>query len=68
MVTMLRLLRLLRVLKLVKSLPDLQLIVDALVQGLASIGYIGIILMMVFYLFAILGMELFEENDPWHFG
>jgi voltage-gated sodium channel len=68
MVTMLRLLRLLRVLKLVKSLPDLQLIVDALVQGLASIGYIGIILMMVFYLFAILGMTLFKDNDPWHFG
>jgi len=44
------------------------LIVDALVQGLASIGYIGVILLLVFYLFAILGMTLFKENDPWHFG
>ena len=68
MITMLRLLRLLRVLKLVKSLPQLQLIVDALVQGLASIGYIGVILVLVFYVFAILGMTLFRKNDPWHFG
>jgi len=67
-ITMLRLLRLLRVLKLVKSLPQLQLIVDALVQGLASIGYIGVILVLVFYVFAILGMTLFKKNDPWHFG
>ena len=68
LVTMLRLLRLLRVLKLLKSLPQLAIIVNALIMGLSSIGFIGVILMMVFYLFAILGMILFKENDPWHFG
>jgi len=68
LITMLRLLRLLRVLKLVKSLPELQVIVTALVNGLASIGYIATILMMFFYIFGILGMLLFKDNDPWHFG
>jgi voltage-gated sodium channel len=68
LLTMLRLLRLLRVLKLVKSLPQLQVIVTALIMGLNSIGYIAIILFMFFYMFGILGMFLFEDNDPWHFG
>ena len=65
---MLRLLRLLRVLKLVKAFPQLQVIVNALGMGLSSIGFIGIILVLVFYMLAILGMMLFKENDPWHFG
>ena len=68
LVTMLRLLRLLRVLKLLKSVPKLAIIVNALVMGLSSIGFIGVILLLVFYVFAILGMMLFKENDPWHFG
>jgi len=61
LVTMLRLLRLLRVLKLLKAFPQLAIIVNALIMGLSSIGYIGVILMMVFYLFSILGMILFKE-------
>merc|ERR1711865_106417 len=68
MLTMLRLLRLLRVIKLIKSLPQLQVIVVALLKGFKSIIYIGMILMLVFYMFAVLGMILFEKNDPWHFG
>tara|TARA_B110000305_G_C19343014_1_gene590145 strand:+ start:662 stop:991 length:330 start_codon:yes stop_codon:yes gene_type:complete len=43
-------------------------IVNALLMGLTSIGFIGIILVLVFYMFAILGMILFKDNDPWHFG
>mmetsp|Transcript_14306 Transcript_14306/g.29405 ORF Transcript_14306/g.29405 Transcript_14306/m.29405 type:complete len:927 (+) Transcript_14306:101-2881(+) len=68
MMQMLRLLRLLRVLKLVKAFPQLQVIVNALMMGLSSIGFIGIILLLVFYMCAILGMMLFAENDPLHFG
>eukprot|EP00939_MAST-03C_sp_MAST-3C-sp1_P002002 g2002.t1 len=67
-VTMLRLLRLLRVLKLVRALPELQVIVEALMNGVKSIYYIGIIMFLFFYVFGILGMILFRDNDPWHFG
>ena len=45
-----------------------QVIVNALIMGLGSIGYIGVILVLVFYVFAILGMIFFKDNDPWHFG
>jgi len=37
--TVFRLLRLLRVLKLIKSLPQLSVIVDALIMGIGSIGF-----------------------------
>ena len=67
-VTMLRLLRLLRVLKLVKRLPQLAVIINALLNGLVSIAYVGLVLLLFFYVFAIVGMMLFEVNDPWHFG
>ncbi len=67
-VTMLRLLRLLRVLKLVKRLPQLAVIINALLNGMVSIAYVGLVLMLFFYVFAIIGMLLFQANDPWHFG
>ena len=66
--TVLRLLRLLRVLKMVKRFPQLQVIVNALIMGLGSIAYIALILFFFFYLFAIIGVNTFGENDPWHFG
>jgi hypothetical protein len=31
-------------------------------------GYIGLMLFVVFYFFAIFGGILFADNDPWHFG
>jgi voltage-gated sodium channel len=67
MLTMLRLLRLLRVLKLVRAFPQLQVIVSALMKGVGSIGYIGLILMLCFYVFGIIGNVLFANNDPYHF-
>ena len=68
LVVILRLLRLLRVLKLIKSLPQLAVIVNALLMGLTSIGFISLILILFFYLFAILGIMLFRDNDDFHFG
>lgn len=67
-VNVLRLLRLIRVLKLLKSLPKLQVIVIALLMAVNSIIYIGAITLLIYYMFAILGIILFQENDPWHFG
>ena len=33
-----------------------------------SIGYIMLLLLLVFYLYAIAGIMAFRDNDPWHFG
>uniref|UniRef100_A0A061S3A6 Ion transport protein n=1 Tax=Tetraselmis sp. GSL018 TaxID=582737 RepID=A0A061S3A6_9CHLO len=68
MVTVIRLFRLLRVLKLVKALPELQIIVMGLLSSLSSIFYVALLLMLVFYLYGIMCVSFFRDNDPVHFG
>jgi len=36
--------------------------------GLNSFAYIGMLLIIVFYVYAILGLYIFGQNDPAHFG
>lgn len=67
-IMVLRLVRILRVLKLLKAFPELGVIVDALIMGLSSIGYIAILMVLTYYMFGILALTFFEENDPFHFG
>lgn len=67
-VTALRLIRLLRVLKLVRALPKLRLLVMGLLQSMSSIAYIGLLLGMLFYLYAVVGVSMFGGNDPVHMG
>jgi voltage-gated sodium channel len=67
-IAMLRLLRLLRVLKLAKQLPQLRVIIEALISGFGSITFVFIILFIWFYIFAIIGVMLFSKNDPGHMG
>jgi voltage-gated sodium channel len=66
--TVLRLLRLLRVLRLVRSLPRLQVLVGALLKSLPSMGYVGLFLVMHFYVYGVAAVFLFGQNDPVHFG
>eukprot|EP01047_Picozoa_sp_COSAG01_P027939 COSAG01_NODE_1861_length_9039_cov_6.964094_10_plen_728_part_00 len=68
MVAVLRLLRLLRVLKLFKALPQLQIILSGLAQGMSSIGYIALLLILMFYVMGIVAIMFFRVNDPVHFG
>lgn len=63
-----RLARVLRTLRLVSVIPRLQIIVSSLLKGLPSMGYVGILLLMLFYVYAVMGVFLFRENDPFHFG
>ncbi len=64
----LRLLRLLRVLKLVRALPRLRILVTALLKSIPSMGYVAILLFMVFYVYACAAVFIFGANDPVHFG
>jgi voltage-gated sodium channel len=67
-VAVLRLLRLLRVLRLVRALPRLQVLVSALFKSIPSMGYVGLLLLLHFYLFGVAASFLFAENDPIHFS
>ncbi len=67
-IAILRLLRLLRVLKLIKALPKLQMLVGALLKSIPSMGYVSILLLLLFYIYAVAGVFFFGENDPIHFS
>lgn len=64
----LRLLRILRVLRLVTALPKLQMLVGALLRSIPSISYVGVLMFILFYIYAVLGVMQFGQNDPVHFG
>lgn len=64
----LRLFRLLRVLRLLSAVPKLQLLVNALLKSLPSMLYVTILLLLLFYVYAVAGVLLFAKNDPVHFG
>ena len=64
----LRLIRLLRVLKLVRALPKLRILVMGLVASLSSIMYIGILLMLLIYFYAVVAVTFMGSNDPVNFG
>lgn len=64
----LRLARTLRLLRLVTALPKLQLLVGALIKSLSSMGYVALLLGLIFYIYAITGIHLFRSHAPEHFG
>ena len=63
----LRLARIMRALRLMTAMPQLQLIVGALIKSIPSMVYVGILLALNFYVYAVMGVFLFGENDPIHF-
>jgi len=63
-----RMARLLRVLRLFTALPRLQILVNALLRSIPSLGYVGILLLLHFYIYAVMGTFLFQQNDPMRFG
>ncbi|MDX2226518.1 MAG: ion transporter [Verrucomicrobiae bacterium] len=67
-IAVLRLARLLRVLRLITVLPRLQMLVGALLHSIPSMGYVGLMLLLHFYMFAVMGVFFFGKIDPASFG
>lgn len=67
-VTVLRLARILRVFRIISVLPKLQILVNALIKSIPSMGYVVVLLSIVFYIYAVAGSFLFAKTDPVHFG
>jgi voltage-gated sodium channel len=63
-----RMARLLRALRLLTALPRLQVLVSALLKSIPALGYVGILLLLHFYIYAVMGTFLFRDNDPLRFG
>jgi len=67
-VTSLRMVRLLRLTKMIKHAPRLKVLMAGLWGGTGQIAYISILIALIQYLYAIIGVVLFSENDPDHYS
>lgn len=66
--SVLRALRILRILRLVSVVPSLRKVVTGLVCALPGMGSIVMLLALVYYIFAVMGVNLFGEAFPQWFG
>jgi len=63
----LRLARVLRAMRLITAVPKLQLLVGSLLKSIPSLAYVGMLLGVLFYIYAVMGVFMFRGNDPVHF-
>lgn len=63
-----RLLRLLRVARLISVLPELRLIVTTLIKTVPSMFHVVILMLVLFYIYAVAGFNLFHETNPQYWG
>lgn len=63
-----RTIRILRTLRLIKNVPKLRVIIEALIKSIPSIGWIMVLLVTVFYIFAVLATNLYGPDFPQWFG
>ncbi|TDR93830.1 ion transporter [Enterovirga rhinocerotis] len=66
--TVLRALRILRALRLITVVPSLKRVVRGLVSALPGMGSIMLLLMLVFFVFAVIASKLYGEAKPELFG
>ncbi len=66
--SVLRALRILRALRLVTVVPSLRKVVAGLIGAMPGMGSIGLLLVLVYYVFAVMGTKLFGESNPELFG
>ena len=59
-----RLLRVFRVLRLVSMVPELRLLINALIKAIPRMGYIALLMFVIFYIYAAIGSMFFHNiND-----
>ncbi|MCM2255134.1 MAG: ion transporter [Vicinamibacteria bacterium] len=63
-----RLARLLRALRLVSALPELRLLVSTMLRSLPSLGNVLLLLSLILYVYAVIGVTLFAKVDAENWG
>jgi voltage-gated sodium channel len=66
--SIMRTLRILRVLRLLSTVQRLRMLIESLMRALPGIGWTAALLAMTFYVFGVMGTELFGEQFPQWFG
>jgi voltage-gated sodium channel len=63
-----RLARLMRVTRLVSAFPELRLIIGTMVRSIPSMGHVIVLLSLLLYVYAVVGLHFFRAVDPAHWG
>lgn len=63
-----RLIRIFRVLRLISVIPELRVLVGALIKALLSMGYVLLLMFILFYMYAAVGSFMFESINPTLWG
>lgn len=67
-VSLLSMLRLISFLKVISFNPQLRIIVVGMIGGFTAVGYIMFLLLFIYYIYAIVGISIFQQNNRWYFG
>ena len=59
-----RLLRVFRVLRLVSMVPELRHLINSLLKAIPRMGYIALLMFVIFYIYGAVGSILFEKINP----
>lgn len=64
MVLLARLVRVFRVLRLISIIPELRILISALLKALPPMGYVLLLMFIIFYMYAAVGSLLFDSINP----
>ncbi len=59
-----RLLRIFRVLRMVSIIPELRILLNSLLKALPQLGYVMLLMFIIFYIYAAIGSTLFAQINP----
>lgn len=59
-----RLVRIFRVLRMVSIIPELRMLLNSLVKALPQLGYVALMMFIIFYIYAAIGSTFFAEINP----
>ena len=59
-----RLIRIFRVLRMVSIVPELRLLLNSLIKALPQLGYVILLMFIIFYIYAAIGSSFFVEINP----
>lgn len=59
-----RLLRIFRVLRMISIIPELRVLLNSLLKALPQLGYVMLLMFIIFYIYAAIGSTLFAEINP----
>jgi len=63
-----RLVRIFRLMRLITFVPQFRILIEALIKAIPRVGYVLLLMFIVFYIYAALGSLMFNELDPLRWG